>query len=150
MPHSFSRSGDPLRLEPRASTLLALWAVLAHAAAVASLWLANLAPGADVVLGLLVLTSYFHTFRRHVLGRSPGAVVSLTWTGHGRWRLLTRGGDVRWADLRDDSCVHPWLVVLNFDLHTGGRATVVLLPDSLHRDELRRLRVRLRASTRPQ
>lgn len=150
MPHSYSRSADPLRLEPRASPLLGMAAVLAHGMAVASLWLADLPASLDTALGLVVLASYVHTFVRHVLLRSRGAVVHLTGAGRGPWRLVTRDGRARWADVRGDSCVHPWLVVLNFDCRPRGRATVVLLPDSLDPDELRRLRVQLTAAARPQ
>lgn len=149
MPHSSTRSAGALHLEPRASRLLALWAVFTHTTAAAALWLADLPASLDITLGALILGSYLDVFTRHVMRIRSAAVVRLTCTGRGPWRLVTRGGREYAADLRGDSCVHPWLVLLNFDRRPGGRATVVLTPDSLDSDQLRRLRVLLRTGGIP-
>jgi hypothetical protein len=51
------------------------------------------------------------------------------------------------ARVRHDTLVTPWLILLRFDLGRGWfHPTLVLTPDTLSEDEMRRLRVLLRFS----
>jgi hypothetical protein len=127
-------------LEPRPSSRLILSVGAIHAAVFGfSIW----APLPDVprpMLFLPVLAGYLLFLRRHVWR----PVTMLAWDPVGGWSLGTvRGGEME-ARLRHDAFVHPSLIVLNFSLGRWRRRSVVLLPDSLPADELRRLRALLR------
>ena len=81
--------------------------------------------------------------RRHALGMGPESIDEFTCEEGGAWMLLTRGGTLHKAQLLPSTYIHPALVVLNFS--TGkNRRSVVILPDRMDAEALRRLRVRLR------
>ena len=61
----------------------------------------------------------------------------------GVWRLETGDGTLHRAGLTD-GYAHPGIVILNFRLESGGRRSLVLLPDAADSEALRRLRVWLR------
>ncbi len=64
----------------------------------------------------------------------------------GRWRIETGDGTICHARL-SSGYAHPNIVILNFRLETGGRRSLVLLPDAADAGMLRRLRVWLRTRT---
>lgn len=116
-----------------------------HTGAAAALWLTDLPAWADVCLGGLILASLLDVGARHVLRLHPDAVVACTLpASQGPWHLRCRRGIAYHADLREDTWVHPRLILLNFQRRDGGRVTMVLASDSLDPHVLRRLRVRLR------
>lgn len=125
---------------------MALFLAFTHGAAALAVWLTGLQWWAEGLLGLLVVMSGGRAFARHAFLTHPRAVVRLIWPAYGPWLLVRRDGTKDKAALRGDSYVHPGMVVLNFDLRPTGRTSVVLLPDSLDAEALRRLRVRLRIS----
>lgn len=133
-----------MRLELRPSRLLALWALITHAGALVCLWLAEPPLWAEVALGALILAGYLDLCTRHVLRTRPGAVVALIHPDRGPWRVVTRDGTVLAADIRGDTWVHPWLILLSFERRPKGTMTVLLPPDGADPNELRRLRVLLR------
>jgi hypothetical protein len=62
--------------------------------------------------------------------------------------VVTDGsGDQRPAILDGEYFVSPFLTILNLKLHEGGGRSVVLLPDSIEPQRLRRLNARLRTSS---
>ena len=146
MQTSSAKYATALNLEPRPSRWFMLFMAMTHGGAAASLITAGLAWWLDVPLCALLAASAYFIHLRHISLTHARAVVRLTWTRHGDWRLVTADGMEQGADLLGDSYVHPWLVVLNFSLPRRGRASVVLFPDSLHADDFRRLRVRLRTT----
>ncbi len=99
-----------------------------------------------VLFCALILASAGRIYLRHISITHPRAVARLVWTRHGHWRLVNAAGVGYTAELRSDSYVHPWLVILNFKT-TTARTSVILFPDSLHDEDFRRLRVRLRTSS---
>ena len=141
---SFQKSAGRLVLEPRASRGLALFILTVHGAAAAAVWTAVPAWWARLPCILVIMAACVRAYTRHATLSHPRAVTRVVRPERGPWRLVTRGGGVRRVDLAGDSYVHPWLVILNFDLHPKGRTAVVLFPDSLPGDDLRRLRVHLR------
>ncbi|MGB5062377.1 MAG: protein YgfX [Candidatus Competibacter sp.] len=94
-------------------------------------------------------------------GLLTGIGLSLAWTGYrygwrrgggfitrvelldGRWRLET-GDGARYLARLTGGYAHPGIVVLNFRLESGWRRSLVLLPDAVDSETLRRLRVWLR------
>lgn len=58
----------------------------------------------------------------------------------GRW-WLGFGNRVEWAYLEGELVLWSWLVILSFKLDTGSSCRLVCCPDSLSKEDLRRLRV---------
>jgi len=140
---SSAKYATALSLEPRPSRRFALFLAASHGGAAVAVVVAGLAWWGDVLLCVLIAASGVHIYLRHVSLAHARAVVRLILTRHGQWRLVTAGGAEHSAELQGDSYVHPWLIILNFRLNKA-RTSVVLFPDSLHAEDFRRLRVRLR------
>ena len=83
----------------------------------------------------------------HGSRRSARAIVLLVWDRRGRWRLLQRDGRVLDVRLEPGGYAHPKLVVLTFRTRPGRRLRVVMVPDMVDADHLRRLRMRLRCES---
>lgn len=129
---------------------MALFMIAVHAAAVGVVAALPCPWWAVLLFGILILTSLLYHFYHYVLMADANAIVRLVNHGDGRWHLMARDGRSFTAQLAGDSCVHPWGVVLNFDLSPHGRRSMVLLPDALPAAEFRHLRVRLRTQSRGQ
>ncbi len=128
---------SPLVLEPRRSGYLLLYLLLIHALALTVLvlpidfsWFLKLA------IALAVIISLGWQLRR----RPPRRLV---WETDGDWQLLLADGKEVTGQLCPDSYVSVLLVILRFRLEQSGRATLVILPDTLDPRTFRRLRVRL-------
>lgn len=135
---SSTKYASPLRLSPRPSRILTGLLVLVHGGALVMVGLSALPLLAQLAIGAIVLLSLLLTLRQTM------PVKHLTWKQDGEWVMEARDGESRQAQLHVSSYAHPWLVVLNF--HVEGRRrlkSVVLFPDALPADSLRRLRVRL-------
>ena len=92
---------------------------------------------AGIVLGWL-----WHL--RRILHWHPAAVHALEIGADGAVRCRTGSGLWTEWNLQGDSYVSAWLIVLRLGDGSGRRSsTLVLLPDSAQRDDLRRLRARL-------
>ena len=95
-----------------------------------------------VALG--VVLSGLRCFALHGSRRAAHAIVLLVWDEWGQWRLLQRDGRVHDARLEHGAYSHPRLVVLPFRSRNAGRLRVLIVPDRVDAECLRRLRVRLR------
>jgi hypothetical protein len=93
-----------------------------------------------VVLLLGVGVSLHHTWRMHLGARR---ITRVTWRAGDEWVLETADGETHHAHLAPQPFVSAQAVVLRLRTEQGSRA-LVLLPDGLDTDSLRRLRVRLR------
>jgi hypothetical protein len=134
---------SPIRLEPRASPLLALATIALHASA--ALLIASLLQSPlRVAALLLVAASLLSSSRKHLLRSAGPRITVLLWSQHAHWTLQMAGGARVTGKLLPGSFVHPWLTVLCFATGPLTRRSVVLVADSLPKDTLRRLRVRLR------
>lgn len=136
-----------LLIHPRPSWSLAVLLALAHLGAalcIVSLPLSGWISGPAVVA---ILWNLARTLWRGVLGRGPYAVRALYWAPDGSWVVTDGSGDQRPAILDGEYFVSPFLTILNLKLHEGGGRSVVLLPDSIEPQRLRRLNARLRMSS---
>jgi hypothetical protein len=101
-------------------------------------------------LGLLLCVpvgfSLRHFWRLHIARSHQDSVLDATFYSVDNWRVHTVGGS-KFAHLDDSSFLQPWLCVLNLWTQRGKVHTLILLPDSLPSDVLRRLRVRVKFST---
>ena len=146
---STHQSSEPLQIDLRFSSHLALFLLLIHggALAVAPLLTLPLWAAFGVMMGITM--SLVTTLYTHVLLRGKHTVVRLMWGGDGQWVLVYADGVVRDAVLVPGSFVHPHLVILTFTL-TGeafpfSQRSVVIVADAVHPATFRRLRARLRA-----
>lgn len=138
-------SEPPLHLELRPSSRLASAVLLVHGGALAILIPLALPPATLVALAAALLGSLTWLFPIHVSMRSAHAIRRLVWEPDGVWRLWTTNGNELTGNLLHTSYSHPQWVILNFQIEGQRRSrAVVILPDSLDRDTLRRLRARLR------
>ncbi len=133
----------PLRLRPGRSPRITLYIWAIHLAALPVLIPLPLSPWLKACLLPLLGVSLYRAHRRHVSRQSPDAIEEAVWDAQGAWRLRLASGVTLKADLYPDSFVTVALVLLNF--RSGRRRrTLILTPDALDRDTLRRLRVRLK------
>lgn len=134
----------PLSLELRSSATLGALVTAAHAGAAVSLAFTSL-PLWIRVLGIMtVLASLLRVFPRVVSLRHPDAVHRVLWPAGDEWHLFTRGGRELVGTLLPESYLRPWLVVLRFKIPLSRTPrSVVIVPDMLDANVMRRLRVRL-------
>lgn len=136
-----------IEFKPRPSVLLSRLLLMAHGGAALIVFLMVHHKLLMPLLLLFITYSYYRAHRQHVLHKGSGAVRRIIWQADGAWFLEDEAGVVREAELRPSSYVHPRLVILSFDLlRIKGHRHVVLCPDSMDADTLRRVRSRLRTT----
>jgi hypothetical protein len=138
--------------------------VLVHVVAAAVPWLIALDMVLCASLSLLIIAMGARAGREQCWGERT--VVALRWEPGGRWRLERRDGEIESARLLASSYLQPQLAVLCFVIEPGEKnqsrsdhyssflvrclnrgarwRAVVLMPDSVDAEALRRLRVRVR------
>lgn len=132
----------PLCIDLRPSRRLQGLFLLVLMLALAAPWLSRLPVAAAAGLDLGLLLWAYPQWRRLGL-RSDHAVVALYWDAQGFWTLRQRDGSETTAQLQPRWRATPRFISLPFK-SDKGRHSLLLLPDSAHRELLRRLRVRLR------
>ncbi len=123
--------------------------VLMSAAAIPVLILLFILPiplAVRVFVAVWVLYVTFSVLWRDAWLRRPDSCAALRCDTGRRASLEGRDGKQLNGQICGDTLVTPWLVLLNVRIDGGGRRSVVVLPDSLPREDFRRLRVLLRNS----
>jgi len=141
---SSQRYAAPLRIALEPSPHLFVLYAFVLGGGLLSLWLAAPPWPLGLATSLLALGLCIGVLRRHVWLSAPAAIRELVWEADGLWRLLRVDGSESEACLQGDSFVHPYLVVLNFRQLDGRRCSVLLTPQRVSAETLRRLRVRLK------
>lgn len=132
-------------LRPRSSKFLARILFGFHLLCAAVVFFYAPFKPAAIALLLLTIWSWYRAHRLHVLHRGNKAVRRAVWQADGQWLLQGHHGDEQPASLLPSSYLHPRLLILNFRIGgTGQRRNLLLFPDSLDFQTLRRLRSRLR------
>ena len=131
-----------LTVSLRPSRVLALSLTAVAGAAAACTWI-SLPPlaFAPVAAGIALAWAW-HLAR--VLQRGPGSVRALELAAQGNARWQDGSGQWHEAEILPSSYVSGWLVVVNLSGGGGRRRSLVLLPDCIVAEEMRRLRVWLR------
>ncbi len=133
----------PIRIEIKPSKWLAIGLAISHIGAILMLWFVDLALWTKMLLVIVAMLSLIHSFYFYIWQKSPRSLIELILNDNEEWLLIRNDGRVVEADLRQGAFVHPMLIVLPF--RYGLRFTsVILTPDKVNADTLRRLRVRLR------
>lgn len=110
-----------------------------HLLACAALICANFTLILKLLIGLLLLWSGYYQCWLRALQHSPKAIVKCIAT-EDKWRLIDRSGREYEVELAGESLVTAFLIILNFGVR---QPALILFPDSLDPEELRRLRVLL-------
>jgi toxin CptA len=133
----------PLTLSPRLSRRLAAFVALTHAGAAACVLALPVSwPWRVAGLAAIALSGLWQGLT-HLWPRAPWAVRQAL-LGEDGWELTLGSGRRVQARLAPSTYVGARLVVLNFRGPPWRRCSMVLPPDALDPDLLRRLRVRLR------
>ena len=136
----------PIHLNVAVSRQLAAWIVSSHAVMLALVFcIPNLHNAAKIGLAVFILASALYYWRRFMQRQHAKAVHAAVFYAIDEWRIHTSTGSY-FASLQPSSFIHPWLCVLHWRTDSGKAYTLILLPDSVDRDVLRRLRVRLKFS----
>lgn len=133
----------PLRIDIKPTFWLTFGLTAGHLGACLTLFVVELALAIKLLIVMAILLSLLHTVRTYILQKNPHSPVQLLLDAMDEWHLTIANGETREVKLRSGALVHPLLVVLPF--RCGMRFPVVILaPDVVDADMLRRLRVRLR------
>lgn len=138
---------DRLEFKPKPSRYLIWFLSLIHIGAAFAVIVS--VPAKPLVLCLLVLLLYSFAFawRRHVSHIGRYGIHRVVCEADGVWLLDNGRDEIHQARLLPSSYLHPKLVILNFvHVDDGRKRNLLLCPDSLDNDCLRRLRARLRFS----
>lgn len=137
------RHRPPLSIRPARSARLLIYVCIVHASALVVLL--PLPPHAAIksALAVLTLSSLGYVVWARILNRAPWSIIDATWAETG-WRLTTAAGRTHDARLCASTYVGVGLVILNLRSSWFRRHSLVLTPDSIDADQLRRLRARLR------
>ncbi len=96
------------------------------------------------LVALCVLLAGLRCIALHGWRRANRAIVLLVWDRRGQWRLGQRDGRMLDVRLEHGGYAHAKLLVLPFRTQSGQRLRVLIVPDMVDADRLRRLRARLR------
>jgi toxin CptA len=136
----------PLTIRPVASMRLLVFVSVIHAAALAVLFPLPLPWWLTLGLAALVVGDLAYVVWARVLGRAPWSIVQATWNDNG-WTLITNNGPSQQLRLAASTYVGVDLVIVNLRAGLLRRRSLVLTPDNIDPDQLRRLRARLRLAS---
>jgi len=134
----------PLYLSPEHSVILFAFILGSHLAAMGVMFLLPLELWLQLLILSAIAASLIQAICNHVLRSNSTAIKSAEWNSEGEWTLLTANGNEVAVQLQATSYVQPWFIVLNFSISRFRRRSLILLPDAVDPDLLRRLRVRLK------
>jgi len=134
----------PLRVRPGSSRLLGTFVVAVYGLALATLYLSPLTSMQQGAMVAVVVMGCIWGIAGQVLHRLPWSLREAIWRPDGGWSLILASGNELEGRLLASTYVSPLLVVLRFRCGFLRTCSLLLLPDNLGSDDLRRLRVRLR------
>lgn len=135
-----------LSLEPKASLQCSIFILILFIGAMLSLLKVNI-PLILKIFGIIIcLFSGSFYLRKYAWLTHKKSIVRLIAKPKGGWQLFTRDGSSYIANIRGDSLLTRWLIILNLWSRPQSRVSIVLFPDSLDNQTLRRLRVYLNTS----
>lgn len=137
----------PLTLRPTLSLRLLVFVLVTHVAALVVVLPLPLHWGLKTALAALMLLSLAYLLWAQILRRAPWSIVQATWTEAG-WTVITADGRTRQLRLATSTYIGVDLVVLDFARGLFRRWSLVLTPDNIGPEQLRRVRARLRQVSR--
>jgi len=133
-----------LKIEPEASRKLLFFLTGVHFFALLIIPFLPLTLSLKIPISLLVISCLIRSVYLHVFCSSASAIQRIEWDADGEWRLFLINGESQVVQLCPSSYVQPWIVILNFSTGRFTTRSLLLIPDAVDQNLLRRLRVRLR------
>ncbi len=133
----------PLTIRPVVSLRLLAFVIAIHAAAFAVVFPLPMHWGLKLALSTLILGSLAYVVWARILSRAPWSIVQATWSDTG-WTVTTADGRTQQLRLAPSTYVGVDLVVVNLAAGMFRRRSLILTPDTIDPEQLRRLRARLR------
>jgi toxin CptA len=133
----------PLVIRPVVSRRLLAFMLVIHAAAFAVVLPLPMHWGLKLALSMLILGSLAYVVWARILLRAPWSIVQATWSDTG-WTVTTADGRTQQPRLAPSTYVGVDLVVVNLAAGMFRRRSLILTPDTIDPEQLRRLRARLR------
>lgn len=134
------------RFDLRPSAILGVLMSAVAILVLISLFILPIPLAVRVFAAVWVLYATFSVLWRDAWFRRPDSCTALRCDTGRRASLERRDGKQLSGQICGDTLATPWLVLFNVRIDGGGRRNVVVLPDSLPREDFRRLRVLLRNS----
>ncbi|MEK6731413.1 MAG: protein YgfX [Pseudomonadota bacterium] len=135
-----------LRLTPKPSKILFLFFSLLHILVLIVIGLLTIAWPIKIGLSILCVISAYYLCWRVTFMRAKNAIIACYLVDES-WFVENRAGKSFEADLLGETFASIIVIVLNFKIQkTGKRRSLILMPDSLHKDVFRRLKVYLFAA----
>ena len=129
----------------RPSRFLAVVLALAHGAAIAVVMMVDLPPWAKFIAVAILLVHLLVVVGHQALLLGADAAMAIEISSDNKVSVQTRADGWSEYEVLGSTYAMPWLTVLNLQQSDSGLVRrVTILPDSLHADEFRRLRVWLR------
>jgi len=133
----------PLHLNIKVSRQLRLCLLLAHIWMMLVIMSLAVSITVKILFLAIVLASLcYYLFRARA--NATHLPISVLMKDSGRVLAEFSDGESKRAQIRGDSYLHPWLVILNLKFVEGGALSIPLLRDSLAGDQHRQLRMYLR------
>lgn len=133
----------PVLITVKTSKWLKFWLYIIHLLVIPVILITGLGWPVKALLTIIVGISLCFVDRNYIQLPGRSSVVRIMLNDADEWWLSTAQGDTINAALLPPAFVHPLLISLLFQAQ-GRKFTVILTPDVVNADTLRRLRVRLR------
>ena len=134
---------ERLNIHLRPSRLLAGFLLLSHTLALFFCLTLPLSPQLLSGSLLLVCCSLSWNWYSHLSTHNTSRLKQVISKSDGSWLLIDHADNLYPARLLPSTTVFSYLTILNFSYGAFNRLHVVLFPDSVEADQMRRLRVRL-------
>ena len=138
----------PVLISVKASKWLKFWLYIIHFLVFPVIVMTELVWLAKALLIITIGGNLYFVNRNYIRLQGRNSIVRIMLNDADEWWLTTAGGDAIHATLLPAAFVHPLLIALPFQAQ-GRKYTVILTPDVVNTDMLRRLRVRLRFLRHP-
>ena len=132
-----------IRLKVKPGIRLAVVFIVIHAGAVTGLIYTGLPVPVRGLTALLIVINLLDLFHVYIWQAAASSPVEIYLDYNDVWWLTYKSGKTCKVNLISGSYVHPLLIILRFK-HEFKRPVIILTPDVINNDLLRRLRVRLR------
>jgi hypothetical protein len=133
---------SPPNIALKPSWIWSVFLLLMHIGAVFCILFLAIPNLIKILLVLFCILSFSYWFRQQVILKNKNSIVKLWQERDGEWSLLNYAGQTLRAQLRGDSVVTRYWVLLNFNLiEKRKRISVMLCPDALPTNTFRQLRV---------
>lgn len=134
---------ERLNINLRPSRLLAGFLLLSHTLALFFCFTLPLSPQLLNGSLLLIFCSLSWNWYSHLSTQNMNRLRQVICNSDGSWQLIDYADNMYPARLLPSTTIFTFLTILNFSYGTFHRQNVVLFPDSVEPDQMRRLRVRL-------